>query len=310
MDVDEEQDAWGSHDASQGELGFERKAYGAANLIRHAHRTSQVHPVVSVVSVVFKNPRFVISAGAYDGQLRGWDLRHHGSYHHQPFPIPTLQSVDFTKTSRRHFGLRHMVMSKDHLYVLGMNGKLYEVHSTLFQPTTLYTSSLYLSPTHYTKLSVDPLGRFLAVGSQFPLCLIMELSTRRTFVLDQGYQSEVTQVCFSKKTTSLDLATCSDDATVRIWKEKQLETTSSLSFEPTSMPSSSLSSPSPYASHLASSAWPYHAREVPAEFESNPFQVPSSATFFSTKDKTFQNQNHGSASIQKQRKTTLHEFFS
>jgi hypothetical protein len=221
--------------------GSNATAFGAANVIRHAHtpittsgsRRSGVisAPVVSVSGAIFAGDRTVISAGSFDGCLRAWDVRMLGRHNSKVHPIPIHQSVDLTHEGRlgsRRFGLTHLCLDPTHneVYTVGMNGHVYAVNGTNLQPLRIFGSDQDPSlcvPSHYTRVSVHPLGEWIAVGSMLHHAVIWDAQrpTIPPILLTNGHAAEISNVTFSQSTLDVQIATCSDDTTVRIWKESQ-----------------------------------------------------------------------------------------
>ncbi|KAI9164658.1 hypothetical protein H9P43_008517 [Blastocladiella emersonii ATCC 22665] len=201
-------------------------AFGAANVIRHAHAlpgSGSSAAAISVSAAVFTRERTVASAGAGDGVVREWDVRKLGSHNSRVRASPAAASCDLTEGRRaRRFGLTHLALDalRDTLYAVGMDSRVYAVDATTLQPLRVY-GSRHFTPSLYTRASVDPSGAFLAVGSTQHNALLFETARpdRAPLALRHGHTAEVSCVAFSQSSVAVRLATCSDDATVRIWRE-------------------------------------------------------------------------------------------
>ncbi|KNE59182.1 hypothetical protein AMAG_03507 [Allomyces macrogynus ATCC 38327] len=218
-------------------------AYGAANVLRHAHATSttvvpgkstpmasrssaaEVAATVSISSVLFTSERELASAGAYDGVVRLWDVRKHGSHNHRARAVPSRVSTNLTAGRARKFGLTHMALdpARRVLYASGMTSTVYAVDADSLTPLAAFASARF-TPSHYTRVAVDPAGEWVAAGSTQHTVVVWQAKRpdRAPVLLQNGHAAEVSSVVFSHSTVGFRLASCSDDATVRIWRENSL----------------------------------------------------------------------------------------
>ncbi|KAJ3365979.1 hypothetical protein GGF32_007479 [Allomyces javanicus] len=219
-------------------------AYGAANVLRHAHATSttvvsgkstptstsrssatSAAATVSISSVLYTSERELASAGAYDGVVRLWDVRKHGSHNHRARAVPARVSTNLTAGRARKFGLTHMALdpARRVLYASGMTSTVYAVDADSLMPLAAFASARF-TPSHYTRVAVDPAGEWVAAGSTQHTVVVWQAKRpdRAPVLLQNGHAAEVSSVVFSHSTVGFRLASCSDDATVRIWRENSL----------------------------------------------------------------------------------------
>ncbi|KNE58000.1 hypothetical protein AMAG_04829 [Allomyces macrogynus ATCC 38327] len=219
-------------------------AYGAANVLRHAHATNttvvsgkstptstsrssatSAAATVSISSVLYTSEREIASAGAYDGVVRLWDVRKHGSHNHRARAVPSRVSTNLTAGRARKFGLTHMALdpARRVLYASGMTSTVYAVDADSLMPLAAFASARF-TPSHYTRVAVDPAGEWVAAGSTQHTVVVWQAKRpdRAPVLLQNGHAAEVSSVVFSHSTVGFRLASCSDDATVRIWRENSL----------------------------------------------------------------------------------------
>ncbi|KAI9209660.1 WD40-repeat-containing domain protein [Polychytrium aggregatum] len=140
---------------------------------------------ISVTSVVFLPHTFntVASAGAADGTIKLWDLRHHGYF-----------SKRFSSLSIHPDGHKLFAACTDH--------RVYEFSAyTLGEPLFAYSAKTLKTSSFYVKTTVSPDGRFVASGSMDGGVHIWELGRRECApIVLRGHEKEVTSVSWSKRT--------------------------------------------------------------------------------------------------------------
>ncbi|ORZ37616.1 WD40-repeat-containing domain protein [Catenaria anguillulae PL171] len=218
------------------------------NSIKAYSTLAKSSTTISVSSALFVQDRQLASCGAGDGCVRIWDVRKLGSHNAKLRPTPVASSLDVTQTGAvvgptlstssvsrasksRKFGLSHMTLDRTRniLYTIGMNSRAVALDADSLLPLAVYGSAKF-TPSMYTRASLDPTGTYLAVGSTQHNAVIWEVGTPRNwganvptgvpaFQLKNGHTAEVSCVTFGKSAVSMRVATCSDDASVRVWKE-------------------------------------------------------------------------------------------
>ncbi|KZT72668.1 WD40 repeat-like protein [Daedalea quercina L-15889] len=217
-------------------------------------RKSKVTPAAamrSITSLVYLegNPHTLISSGSYDGVLRQWDLRLPTSSKKAPktkaTPKPILTSADPTtlQGTRRARGITTLVPgtgpSAGHLFALGTDSRVHTFALPSLQPLSGYVHSepdgvcadpfAYTHPrmqtnSFYVRAALSPCGQWLASGGTAD-GLVFLFDVRKSFVgrargrsteavLLRGQTGEVGALDWAQGT----LATCADDATVRVWR--------------------------------------------------------------------------------------------
>ncbi|KAH9843990.1 WD40-repeat-containing domain protein, partial [Rhodofomes roseus] len=189
-------------------------------------------------------PHTLVSSGSYDGVLRQWDLRLPTSKKtakSKAVPRPVLTSADPTtfQGSRRARGITTLIPgtgpSAGHLFALGTDSRIHTFALPSLEPLSGYLSPDHADPfayTHmqmqtnsfYTHAALSPCGQWLASGSTaYGQVFLFDVGRSSTgwasrelaqAVMLRGQKGEVGALDWAEGM----LATCADDATVRVWR--------------------------------------------------------------------------------------------
>ncbi|KAL7748203.1 hypothetical protein RI367_006389 [Sorochytrium milnesiophthora] len=215
---------WDTRYSSARSAGGE-SSYQAARAIQAAHGPSNGGSSLAT-SGQAKRRRIsaeytLASAGANDGALRIWDTRSIRTVRGES--RPAAESIDMSGSTRK-YGIATMVVDEanERLYALSMNNSVYVYHTRTLAPLTTLKSPGF-SASFYSRLSLDPHGRWLAAGSSGEAKAAhiwsVDAPPDRGVMLE-GHRAEVTAVCWRRDTQDIycSLATTSDDATARVWR--------------------------------------------------------------------------------------------
>ncbi|KNC96648.1 uncharacterized protein SPPG_07861 [Spizellomyces punctatus DAOM BR117] len=197
---------------------------GAGQMNKKSRRANSLpaNQSQSVTTVRFWNntDNMLISSGAADGLLKVWDLRNHGSHTRREFPSPYATSSVIEGKKRLHgFSSFTLDSRGSRLYAACTDNNIYEFNpNNLNTPIHSFSASTYRCDSFYIKTTVSPDDRFLASGSSDYGLYIWELDApEKPPLVLRAHRGEVTGVSWSKHELE-ELASCSDDASVRLWK--------------------------------------------------------------------------------------------
>ena len=233
-----------------GSIGGDR---APVNVIKHAHGDpNQKKKPLASARTATRSPTSILylpqrahtlaSAGTGDGIIKLWDLRTHGSYTSKPhFPAQAAeQSHDPTHATPRGrpYGVASMCLSQagDVIYALSTDGKIHQHASAALDTRSIHPGQVYTHPnlktSFYSRLSLDPTGRYLVSGSVRGAVHLFEVggswtadkteAQRRGIVLkaDEGGR-EIGCVDWGAE----GFASVSDDLHVRVWKSNEVAST-------------------------------------------------------------------------------------
>ncbi|RUP44333.1 WD40-repeat-containing domain protein, partial [Jimgerdemannia flammicorona] len=173
----------------------------------------------SVTAVLFPahEDHLVASAGAADGLIKYWDIRQTNS--NKIIPTPVASSV-YDGPSQRPRGLSSLTLdnSGSRLFTVSLDNQIYmyDAHH-LGKPTARFGHDRFHCASFYIKTAISPDDQFIASGSADHSLAVWEIERPdRPPVFFKGHTNEVTSVGWCRRDL-FQLATCSDDATVRVW---------------------------------------------------------------------------------------------
>ncbi|KAI9594602.1 WD40-repeat-containing domain protein [Syncephalis fuscata] len=189
---------------------------------RKRRRTlTDLHKSVSSVVFLKHHDHLLASAGASDGLIKYWDVRHHGSYSNRDIPTPVSKS-EYSGVAKRPHGISSLVLdnSGTRLFATCTDNTIYEYDArTLGRSRATYTSDDYRCSNFYVGTAVSPDNRFLISGSTNEYAYIWEMDTpskRQEPIKLRGHTGEVSRVNWSHRNPH-ELVSCSDDGTIRVW---------------------------------------------------------------------------------------------
>ncbi|XP_065843402.1 denticleless protein homolog [Oscarella lobularis] len=168
----------------------------------------------SVTCAVFQGDATLISSGASDSVIKGWDIRM--CRHH----LKPVKTYPYPKQSARQHGYSHLVLDSTdgRLFANCTDDNIYMYDCS--SQTTLPLASFrgHLNASFYVKTSISVDDRFLLSGSSDHKAYMWQIDSpdKPPFVLT-GHAKEVTSVAWCRQDATR-LATCSDDNSVRIWR--------------------------------------------------------------------------------------------
>ncbi|KAL1917507.1 uncharacterized protein VTP21DRAFT_3900 [Calcarisporiella thermophila] len=178
-------------------------------------QTAMSERSVTALTFVKHRDNVVATAGGSDGRIKYWDLR--SSFRAFPSPIACSESVE----SKRPRGLTWMTLdpSGSHIFASSLDNHVYQYNAHfLGAPLRRFTAPDYRCKSFFIRCTVSPDGQFIASGSagDHMYCWEVERPERGAMAF-RGHKGEVTSVDWCKRDIGL-LASCSDDATVRVWR--------------------------------------------------------------------------------------------
>ena len=180
--------------------------------IKKIHSNTQLK-TVSTVKFLPDYKNHVISTGANDGLIKIYDLRYQGIPAKQR---PPIQSSKFPDNWKRPYGYTNISLDPlgNYAYVTCTNSTIYKINLNGLTILDSYTSKT-LATNFFTKTSVSYTGDFIASGSQDCNIHVWNTDIHKPFMLI-GHLLDVTDVVFNLDKTQL--ASCSDDKTVKVWE--------------------------------------------------------------------------------------------
>ncbi|KAI8049247.1 WD40-repeat-containing domain protein [Syncephalis plumigaleata] len=170
----------------------------------------------SVSSVLFLRHKdhLIASAGASDGLIKCWDVRHHGSYSGKEIPTPTM------KSEYSGIGKRPHDNSGTRLFATSTDNTIYQFDArVLGRSRANFTSEDYHCSNFYVSAALSPDNRFLITGSTNEYAYIWDIEAPNECqkpIKLRGHTGEVSRVNWSHCDPH-ELVTCSDDGTMRVW---------------------------------------------------------------------------------------------
>lgn len=183
---------------------------------------------VTSVTPIGTNESSILSSGAADGAIKHWDLRSLNGgnrvyAHHIAQVTPSIQDKSSVCFRRPH-GISYLRVSEDGRSVLActINSLIYVYDVNDFSIGPAFILRGHFATSSYIRASFSPFGAYVAAGSTSTAALIWDLSWSETPVLQLCGHSigEVSNAEWSY-TNPLELATCADDATVRLWRAQE-----------------------------------------------------------------------------------------
>ncbi|RKP05845.1 WD40-repeat-containing domain protein [Thamnocephalis sphaerospora] len=177
----------------------------------------------SVTSVLFMKHRehLLASAGASDGIIKYWDIRQHGSYSSRDAPTPVATS-EYGGAGKRPHGIAALTLDESgtRVFAASTDNHIYQYDARfLGTANAAYTAPTYRCSNFYVGIAISPDDRFLLSGSCDRSAYIWGLdatpSAEGPLIL-QAHSGEVSHVAWCPTDVS-QLATCSDDGTLRVW---------------------------------------------------------------------------------------------
>ncbi|KAI8913985.1 WD40-repeat-containing domain protein [Powellomyces hirtus] len=205
-----------AHALTNGTVQGPRKPRRSASAL-----SATTNPSQSVTSVRYvpSVETMLVSSGAADGLIKIWDMRSPGSYSRKDAPLPQAMSSPLEGARRAH-GFSSLCLNSrgSRIYAACTDNYVYEFDTNhLGKPIQRFSGAEYRCDTFYIKTTMSPDDRFLASGSSDHGLYIWEVDAPHKPPLAlRAHRGEVTGVSWSKQELS-QLASCSDDASVRIW---------------------------------------------------------------------------------------------
>ncbi|KAJ3176225.1 hypothetical protein HDU87_005440 [Geranomyces variabilis] len=202
-------------------LTFGGQTKGSAKARRSTSGQTAASPSQSVTSVRYipNHDSLLASSGAADGLIKMWDMRNTTTYLRQAAPQPFASSAPLPGARRAH-GFSSFTLNSDgsRLYASCTDNHIYEFEAgRLGEPVQRFSAADYRCDTFYIKTSLSPDERFIASGSSDNGLYIWELGhPEKPPLVLRGHTGEVTGVSWNRTDLGM-LASCSDDASVRIW---------------------------------------------------------------------------------------------
>ncbi|KAJ3146655.1 hypothetical protein HDU89_006127 [Geranomyces variabilis] len=203
-------------------LTFGGPTKGSAKARRSASGQSAANPSQSVTTVRYipNHDSLLASSGAADGLIKMWDMRNTTMYLRQAAPQPFASSAPLPGARRAH-GFSSFTLNSDgsRIYASCTDNHIYEFEAgRLGEPVQRFSAADYRCDTFYIKTSLSPDERFIASGSSDNGLYVWELGhPEKPPLVLRGHTGEVTGVSWNRSDLGT-LASCSDDASVRIWK--------------------------------------------------------------------------------------------
>ncbi|RKP22972.1 WD40-repeat-containing domain protein [Syncephalis pseudoplumigaleata] len=189
---------------------------------RKRRRTlTDTHKSVSSILFLKHRDHLLASAGASDGLIKYWDVRHHGSYSGKDIPTPVARS-EYSGIGKRPHGISSIVLdhSGTRLLATSTDNTIYQYDArVLGRSRAMFTADDYHCSNFYVGAALSPDGRFLLTGSTNEHAYIWDLDTpnaQQKPIKLRGHTGEVSRVHWSNRDPH-ELVTCSDDGTMRIW---------------------------------------------------------------------------------------------
>ncbi|KAJ3176921.1 hypothetical protein HK101_010336 [Irineochytrium annulatum] len=178
---------------------------------------------VTAVRFLTRSTNQLASAGAADGLIKFWDIRSRSWHRHQEVSKPFAVSSP-VNSSLRDYGFSSLTLNNcgSRIYATCADSSVHEYNTlNLSQPTRTLSSSTLRISSFYVRACISPDDRFLACGSTDYGVHVWDLhGPSEVPVILNAHGGEVTGTSWSK--TLVDgigeLASCSDDLTVRVWR--------------------------------------------------------------------------------------------
>ncbi|KAJ3084802.1 hypothetical protein HK102_000552 [Quaeritorhiza haematococci] len=183
--------------------------------------TSKAQSVTSVCYLLHEK-NTLASTGAADGLIKYWDLRSHGSHMSKSRPQPVESSLVLDRWKRPH-GLVTMSLAANgsRIYVACTDNSVYEYNVRhLQEPLNRFTAKDFYCGSFFIKTTCSPDGRFVASGSMDGGIYVWEVDdpTKPPIML-KGHRGDITGLSWCRRDLD-ELASCSDDNKIRIWRIK------------------------------------------------------------------------------------------
>ncbi|OQR91877.1 hypothetical protein ACHHYP_04259 [Achlya hypogyna] len=161
----------------------------------------------------------MISAGAVDGHVKFWDVRHLFPPATPPKLPQHVRSLACHAPSGRRYGISSLSLdhTKSRLLVSAASNEilLYDLLAATDVPVAKFHG--HRNSSFYVKSAFSPESRFIVSGSVDQRVYIWDVAQAGLPVrVLHGHEGEVSSVAWSRRDFT-KLASCSDDGTVRVW---------------------------------------------------------------------------------------------
>ncbi|KAJ1569884.1 hypothetical protein HK096_011061 [Nowakowskiella sp. JEL0078] len=178
----------------------------------------------SVTSLLFARHQknILASSGSSDGLIKYWDLRYANKSSLRAKPDPVAQTMPMPGVVRQH-GISSIATDSDgtRLVALSRDSGIYEYSShSLGSPLQVLRWPTQRCDSFYLRVTLSPDARFVACGSSDSNIYVWEFGGAPAPIILQVHEGEVSAVTWNKATEK-QMASCSDDGTVRIWNMVQ-----------------------------------------------------------------------------------------
>ncbi|KAG9284317.1 hypothetical protein G9A89_007472 [Geosiphon pyriformis] len=177
-------------------------------------------PTNSVTGVQFlKHANHLATSGAVDGIIKCWDIS--GTSRNK-----LLETSISCSTAKRPHGISTLALdnSGQRLFANSTDNYIYVYDATkLGAPLARFTHPTYRCSSFYVRIAISPDDRYLVSGSSDKALYIWEIDApEQPPIILYGHEQEVTSIAWGSKGFDT-IASCSDDATLRIWHRRGYE---------------------------------------------------------------------------------------
>ncbi|KAJ1328639.1 hypothetical protein BSLG_010371 [Batrachochytrium salamandrivorans] len=177
---------------------------------------------VTAVTFLTHSTYMIASVGAADGLVKFWDLRAAGTSKNWRNAVETSTPP---KTRKRSFGFSSLSLNNagTKLYASCLDNSIHEFNThALGAPVRQLSYPSYQCNSFYIRTSISPDDSTLMSGSMDGGVYLWDIQnpTPRPPLILKGHTSETSGVawCNADIGQASDIATCSDDMTVRVWR--------------------------------------------------------------------------------------------